>query len=225
MSLVLKDIEKTYQDGDRQITVIQNLNFTFPTSGLIAISGQSGVGKSTLLQLLGGLDKPTKGSIFIDDTDITKLQGDSLSNLRGQKIGFVFQFHHLLPEFSAVENVAMPLIIAGQEKDIALSKAHNLLVRVGLEDRTQNRPFALSGGEQQRVAVARALIFSPYLVLLDEPTGNLDHSNAENLKQLLFELNRELNNLMIVVTHSTDLANSLDYHFKMNAGGSFETIK
>jgi lipoprotein-releasing system ATP-binding protein len=221
MILKLEQLCRYYQDGDRVIEVINNVNFTFPEQGMVAISGESGVGKSTLLQLLGGLDRPTKGHIWFNGTDLGALRGDDLSNLRGSQIGFVFQFHHLLPEFSAEENVAMPLIISGLSNDDAIKRAQELLYRVGLSTRLSHRPSALSGGEQQRVAIARALVTNPSLVLLDEPTGNLDHGNAETVKSLLSELNQEQKNLMVVVTHSAELASSLDFHFKMQPGGGF----
>jgi lipoprotein-releasing system ATP-binding protein len=219
MRLSLQNLSRVYQDGDKIIEVIGNLNFEFPNSGIVAVTGESGVGKSTLLQLLGGLDRPTSGNIFFDDTDIGALSGDQLSSFRGKNIGFVFQFHNLLPEFSALENVAMPLIIQGIEFQIAQKCAKELLERVGLGARLEHRPSALSGGEQQRVAIARALVSNPKLILMDEPTGNLDPVNSVNMKSLLVELNRELNNLMIVVTHSLELAASLDRAYRMQPGG------
>ena len=220
MRLSIKDLKKEYQEGvDSKISIIDGLNFDFPESGVVAIVGGSGVGKSTLLQLLGGLDKPTSGTIEIDRVDITVLKGDALSDFRGQKIGFVFQFHHLLPEFSALENVTMPLAIQGEDERVLKARGEQILDRVGLSHRLHHLPKALSGGEQQRVAIARALITNPALVLLDEPTGNLDITNANAIKNLLLELNREAKNLMIVVTHSPALASAFDAAYEMEPRG------
>jgi lipoprotein-releasing system ATP-binding protein len=235
MRLELINLSKSYQDGSelaksveqkslRELKVIDDVNFLFPEKGLVGIVGSSGVGKSTLLQLLGGLDKPNTGSIFFDDTELSALSGDTLSNFRGSKIGFVFQFHHLLPEFSAVENVAMPLVIAGKSDAAAQKEALLLLDAVGLYDRASHLPRMLSGGEQQRVAIARALSLNPSLILLDEPTGNLDQKNAESVFEILRSMNQRLHNLMIVVTHSMQLASRLDVSFEMQPGGALKKI-
>ena len=223
--ITLEGVSKSYQDGgNKTISIIEKLDFTFPQHGVVAIVGMSGVGKSTLLQLLGGLDKPTAGKIKVADTDLTALSGDNLSNFRGDNIGFVFQFHHLLPEFTAAENVAMPLTIAGVPDAEASHRAEELLALVGLQSRSTHLPKALSGGEQQRVAIARALVTNPSLVLLDEPTGNLDVQSAQVVTNLLLSLNRAKNNLMVVVTHSETVARSLDAAYEMRPGGSLTAL-
>lgn len=219
MRLSLEKVSKSYKDGESTTEVLVDVSAQFPESGSVAILGASGVGKSTFLQLIGGLDKPTSGKIFYGETDICSLTKDSLSTFRGKKIGFVFQFHHLLPEFNALENVAMPLRIQDVSAEEANKRANNILDRVGLKHRLNHRPYALSGGEQQRVAIARALVFSPAVVLLDEPTGNLDQKNSDHVKELTLELCKELNNTMIVVTHSRDLASFMDQSFEMQPGG------
>lgn len=221
MKIRIEGLSKYYRDAENQLVVLDNLNYSFPEKGSIAIIGRSGVGKSTLLHILGGLDRANQGKIFFDDQDISSFNNDKLSAFRGSQVGFIFQFHHLLPEFSAVENVSMPLIINGVAEDKALVRACSLLERVGLGDRLEHRPGELSGGEQQRVAIARAVVTEPRVVLADEPTGNLDLKTAQLAQELLLELNRELNNLLIVVTHSPDLAAKMDLVVEMQSGGCF----
>lgn len=220
MKITLHELTKQYGDGDKSLEVLGNVNYTFPEQGMIGIVGRSGVGKSTLLQLLGGLDKPSSGDIFFGGISLAKMSEEELSSFRGSTIGFVFQFHHLLPEFSALENVALPLIIQGIPETEALSRARAVLDRVGLSPRAEHRPNELSGGEQQRVAIARAIVSKPKVVLLDEPTGNLDIDNAQIVQNLLKELQVELGSLMVVVTHSLELASGLDQVLEMHPGGA-----
>ncbi len=219
MILRLEALTRNYLEGQQQLCVIERLSYQFPESGTVAILGRSGVGKSTLLHLLGGLDRPSSGSIFFGEVDISKLDDEKLSEFRGKNVGFVFQFHHLLPDFSAIENVAMPLIIAGDPEPQALEKARLVLDRVGLSARLEHLPGQLSGGEQQRVAIARAIINEPRVVLADEPTGNLDQATADHVRELLFEENRKLKNLLLVVTHSHELAAQMDLVLSMGPGG------
>ncbi|MBN8550546.1 MAG: ABC transporter ATP-binding protein [Deltaproteobacteria bacterium] len=219
MKISTRNLTKTYQDADRQLKVIHDLSIDFPEDCSIAVVGRSGIGKSTLLHLLGGLDRPSSGEILYDEQNIAALSNDALSEFRGRNVGFIFQFHHLLPEFSALENVAMPLIILGTPEAQALEQARAVLDRVGLSERLEHVPGKLSGGEQQRVAIARAVVAQPRIILADEPTGNLDLSTARDAQQLLLEINRELHNTLIVVTHSAELANAMDSVVEMQPGG------
>ncbi len=214
------NLHKSYRDADRSLTVIECLSMEFPAGRSIGILGASGVGKSTLLHLLGGLDLPSSGTVCFDDLDLTRLGGDSLSDFRARNVGFIFQFHHLLPEFDALENVAMPLYIAGWQEAKAAERAAVLLRKVGLEERLHHRPSELSGGEQQRVAVARAVAARPRVILADEPTGNLDVDNAREVQGLLHELNHETGGTLLVATHSHELARSMDVVFEMLPGGA-----
>jgi lipoprotein-releasing system ATP-binding protein len=204
--LVAKDIYKTYQDGNQLTEVLHGVDFEVNAGEAVAIVGSSGSGKSTLLHILGGLDEANKGEVNIDGQAIAGLSSKQLAKLRNQKLGFIYQFHHLLGEFSAIENVAMPLLIAGMAKKTAMQKAQALLERVGLGHRLEHRPSELSGGERQRTAIARALVNEPSLVLADEPTGNLDSHSTESIYQLILELNRDLNTAFVVVTHDLALA-------------------
>lgn len=222
MKITVSNLEKTYHDAARELRVIAGLNVELPAKGSVAIIGRSGTGKSTLLHLLGGLDKPAAGSIRYGDTDICKLAGDALSDFRGRNVGFIFQFHHLLPEFSALENVSMPLVIAGAPERQAAERAEAMLVKVGLADRIGHRPGQLSGGEQQRVAIARAVVNDPKVILADEPTGNLDFETAKTVQDLLLQINRDLGNVLIVVTHNQDLASSMDIVLEMLPGGKLQ---
>ncbi|MBX7137819.1 MAG: ABC transporter ATP-binding protein, partial [Oligoflexia bacterium] len=210
MKITLTQIGKAYRDANKRLTVIEGLSYQFPAQGSVAIIGRSGIGKSTLLHLIGGLDLPSTGAISFDQQRLDAMSLDQLSAFRGKHIGFVFQSHHLLPEFSALENVAMPLVIMGEDSEAAEERAEDLLERVGLSERMHHRPAELSGGEQQRVAIARAVVAGPDVVLADEPTGNLDPVNAQGVQDLLLEVNRELNNVLIVVSHSRELAAAMD---------------
>jgi lipoprotein-releasing system ATP-binding protein len=224
MQIRLEGLTKTYQDADRQLTVIRDLSYTFPAKGSVAIIGRSGIGKSTLMHLLGGLDVPNTGRVMYDQIEVSALSSDERAAFRAKKVGFIFQFHHLLPEFSAVENVAMPLIIARVANEEALEIAADLLGRMGLKTRLSHRPAQLSGGEQQRVAIARALIAQPRVVLADEPTGNLDVSTAAEVQGIVLELNRELGNTLIIVTHNQELARSMDLVVEMMPGGGLTSV-
>jgi lipoprotein-releasing system ATP-binding protein len=206
-----KGLTKTYVGGDgATITVLDAVDVTVDRGEMVAIIGASGAGKSTLLHLLGALDRPTSGHIAIAGKELSSLDDDEVSKLRNRTVGFVFQFHHLLREFTAIENVMMPLRIAGIEEGVARKRASALLDRVGLSGRMTHRPSALSGGEQQRTAVARALAVDPAVLLADEPSGNLDHMNSERLHDLFGELARELEIAMVVVTHNRSLAARAD---------------
>jgi len=219
MKVEAKKLSMSFVDGVKTIDVFNNLNFTFDSGSSIAIVGQSGVGKTTLLSILGGLELPTSGSVLFDGTDITKLSGDKLSDFRGEKIGFIFQFHNLLAEFSAVENVMMPLIISGASRDSAAETATRLLESVGLKERLNHRPGMLSGGEQQRVAIARSLSRSPKLLLADEPTGNLDHKTGGQVSDLLLEICSRSGITLVLVTHSRELAARMFKQLELTPSG------
>lgn len=218
------DLAKTYTGGDGGlITVLDGVNLRVVRGEMVAIVGASGAGKSTLLHLLGALDRATRGSIRIAGEQIEGRTDDELSVLRNRRVGFVFQFHHLLREFSALENVMMPLRIAGWETQRAQGRAEELLSRVGLAGRMSHRPSELSGGEQQRTAVARALAFDPAIVLADEPSGNLDHANSSRLHDLFVELSRDLEIAMVVVTHNRSLALRADRALLLEDGRLTDT--
>jgi len=203
-------LAKYYADGDLETHVLSDINLTVKKGDRLAIVGSSGSGKSTLLHLLGGLDNPTTGHIKVQGQDINQLSVNALSRLRNQSLGFVYQFHHLLPEFSAVENVAMPLLIGGTTPKQARLEAEELLTKVGLGHRLIHKPSELSGGERQRAALARALITKPACLLADEPTGNLDHRTAQSIFDLILELNESLGTALIIVTHDSELAAQMD---------------
>lgn len=205
------DLAKTYVGGDGGlITVLDGVQLQVARGEMVAIVGASGAGKSTLLHLLGALDRPSRGYVSIAGDRLDGVADEELSRMRNRKVGFVFQFHHLLREFTALENVMMPLRIAGWELARARERALDLLGRVGLSGRVQHRPSELSGGEQQRTAVARALAMDPVVLLADEPSGNLDHFNSERLHDLFAELSRDLEIAMVVVTHNRSLAGRAD---------------
>ncbi len=209
--LEVRGLRKRYPSGDAGfLDVLLGVDLTLARGEVVAIAGASGSGKSTLLHLLGALDAPTDGEILLDGTAYGALSDGALAAFRNRRLGFVFQFHHLLREFSALENVMMPLRIAGWSAPRARSRAEELLAAVGLAGRMTHRPAALSGGEQQRCAVARALVHDPALVLADEPTGNLDHANGVLLADLFFRLARELETAVMIVTHNRQLAQRAD---------------
>lgn len=209
---------KSFVDGGLQTEVLKGIDLSIQASDRLAIIGSSGSGKSTLLHLLGGLDTPTDGDVFIKGQAISKLSVTALSRLRNQALGFVYQFHHLLPEFTAVENVAIPLVIAGQRPSAAQEQAAELLSRVGLSHRLTHKPGELSGGERQRAALARALITKPACLLADEPTGNLDHRTAEGIFDLMMELNAQSGTALVIVTHDNALAKRMDKTLTLRDG-------
>jgi lipoprotein-releasing system ATP-binding protein len=209
---------KRYRQGDGELTILDNIELVVKKGEMLAIVGPSGAGKTTLLHMLGGLDLPSSGRVLINDRDIAALNDRDRSRLRNAELGFVYQFHHLLAEFSAVENAAMPLLVAGRKRREAMAEAASLLERVGLGSRLNHRPAQLSGGERQRVAIARALVNRPACVLLDEPTGNLDGDTAESVHALLAELNRESATSFLIVTHDLQLAQRMDRILELRAG-------
>ena len=211
-------LRKSYQDGHLSVDVLEHLNFTVKAGDSIAIVGSSGSGKSTLLHLLGGLDKPSAGEVLIKGMDWQSFSENERCKLRNKHIGFVYQFHHLLREFTALENVAMPLLLANQSLAQARESAHDMLHAVGLGQRTQHKPSQLSGGERQRVAIARALVNKPDCVFADEPTGNLDHTTAMHVFELMLKLNQQQNAALVIVTHDTQLASLMDCKMTLKAG-------
>ncbi len=212
-------VTKVFRGGDgRPITVLAGVDMTVERGEFVAVVGESGAGKSTLLHILGALDRPTKGDVSLEGINYNTLPPAGLASVRNGKVGFVFQFHHLLREFSALENVMMPMLIRGDPRDQAQTAAAEILGRVGLADRLAHRPGQLSGGEQQRVALARAVVNDPAVILADEPSGNLDHRNSEVLHELLHELVREQQTSLIVVTHDRQLAGRADRIMVMEDG-------
>ena len=213
-----QDISRGFRQGPKRVEVLQNVSLEVVAGTSVAIVGASGSGKSTLLHILGGLDKPDKGNVFVDGKSMWKLSDSERSDLRNSRMGFIYQFHHLLPEFTALENVAMPLLIRGESVETAAKKATDLLEKVGLDQRLDHKPGELSGGERQRAAVARALVGNPGLVLGDEPTGNLDERIANQVFDQLLELNTELNTSLILVTHDMRLAARMNQRFELHLG-------
>ncbi len=212
--LTAKNIEKNY--GSLQ--VLKGVDLTINKGEIVSIVGSSGAGKSTLLHILGTLDKADKGEIYLENTRVDKLSGKQLAKFRNDHIGFVFQFHHLLPEFTALENVCIPGWIAGTKRKEVATRAKELLKVLHLEDRTENKPQQLSGGEQQRVAIARALINNPQIIFADEPTGNLDSKNARQLHELFIQLREQFNQTFLIVTHNEELAELSDRTIHMKDG-------
>ena len=216
--LSCRRLSKSYQQGQHLLKVLDNLDLDVAAGERLAIIGASGSGKTTLLNLLGGIDSPDSGHVIVNGRDLQSLTGRALDQVRNASLGFVYQFHHLLGEFSAVENVAMPLLIAGHSYRDALAEAGSLLGRVGLAKRHAHRPAQLSGGERQRVAIARALVNEPACVLMDEPTGNLDRHTAEAVQTLMMDLNRELQISFVIVTHDLTLAARMDRMLQLDGG-------
>ena len=210
--LTAKDIYKSYQtlQSDQPLVVLDGVSLEIPPAKIISIVGSSGSGKSTLLHILGSLDKADSGDVFWKNSNLASKSSDDLATFRNENIGFVFQFHHLLPEFTALENVCMPALIAGMDINEANDKAHELLKRFGVENRSQHRPTQLSGGEQQRVSMARAVMNHPALILADEPTGNLDDKNTEIILDLLFELKNDYSVSVLLITHEEEIAKRSD---------------
>jgi lipoprotein ABC transporter, ATP-binding protein len=213
-----QNISKFYQEGNQQTEVLKQVSFSMQPGELVAIVGSSGSGKSTLLHTLGGLDQPSSGEVFINGQSLQKMTPNALAKLRNQYLGFVYQFHHLMADFTALENVMMPMLIGRQNKGEAQSRAEQMLSAVGLQHRISHRPSALSGGERQRVAIARALVNNPALVLADEPTGNLDHKTTESIFELIQQLNQEKQIAFLLVTHDLSLAEKLNRRLIMQDG-------
>jgi lipoprotein-releasing system ATP-binding protein len=203
-------LEFSYGDGANKTHVLSNIDFSMKSGESVAILGQSGCGKSTLLNLIAGLDKPTSGEVWINNTNICSLNENARTKLRAKTFGFVYQFHHLLRDFSALDNVALPLLIKGDDKKMALLNAERLLTKIGLEHRLQHKPGELSGGERQRVAIARAMITKPACLIADEPSGNLDEHSASEALSLLLELRKEEQSSILIVTHDQTIANKMD---------------
>lgn len=216
--LSCKGVTKSFQDNNNLLEVLTDINITVKPGDRIAITGTSGSGKTTLLQIMGGLDEPTSGVISINGQILNKTSEEQKSFIRNQYLGFVYQFHHLLAEFSAEENVAMPLLIRGTKKEQAMDESRLLLKRVGLEKRLNHRPSELSGGERQRAAVARALITRPKILLADEPTGNLDSGNGQHVMELMLELHGEFQTSLIVVTHDLSVAKKMNRTLQLRDG-------
>ena len=218
LALEARNVKKTFWQGPKEVRVLLDVNLELPAGKSLAIVGASGVGKSTLLHILGGLDKPDEGEVLVEGASMWALSEAERGRVRNKTMGFVYQFHHLLSEFSALENVAMPLLIRGEKTAEAVSKASKLLGRVGLADRIHHKPGELSGGERQRAAVARALVGNPRVVLGDEPTGNLDEKTADHVYGMLLELNQELKTSLLLVTHDTRLAARMDQQLELRMG-------
>ena len=216
--LECSQLSMVYTEGPAEVTVLRSVELSVARGERVAIIGASGSGKSTLLHLLAGLELATQGRVSVDGQDLSKLSDMARGLLRNQCMGFVYQFHHLLPEFSAVENVAMPLLIRGESQDTAYAQARKLLSTIGLGERLEHRPVELSGGERQRCAIARALITEPSVVLADEPTGNLDEGTADAVFEMLLELSQRVGTALVMVTHDSRLAARMDKVYRLEAG-------
>ncbi|NLR94117.1 MULTISPECIES: ABC transporter ATP-binding protein [Flammeovirga] len=212
--LKVKGITKSYA----KLSVLKGIDLEIHNNEIVSIMGASGAGKSTLLQIMGTLDTPNDGAVWIDNTEVTKLSGDDLAKFRNEKIGFVFQFHNLLPEFTALENVCMPALIAGKQLHEVEEKGKQLMRQLNVGDRFDHKPTEMSGGEQQRCAIARALINDPLIIFADEPSGNLDSNNAEGLHQLFIDLRNNFNQTFVIVTHNHELAKMADRQLWMRDG-------
>ena len=218
-----RSVSFSYNEGNNKTSVLKNLNFEIKSGETTAIIGQSGCGKSTLLNLMAGLDTPSEGDVLIANTNISKISENERTELRAKNLGFVYQFHHLLNDFSSVYNVALPLLIMGVDKSDALLKSKKILTKVGLENRLNHKPSELSGGERQRVAIARAMITEPTCLLADEPTGNLDAANAKDVLELIIELNTDKTTALLIVTHDLSIANKMSRKLTLTNGEINET--
>lgn len=226
MSAIYKfeNVSKTFSESGEKLEIFKNINLVVEEGEALAILGASGSGKSTLLHIMGALDKPTGGTVYFNSRDMASMNPEEQALFRNRSLGFVFQFHHLLPEFTALENVAMPGLIRGEKLSEITPLAREMLARVGLENRMASRPATLSGGERQRVAIARALIMRPSVILADEPTGNLDENTGAAAGALLLELNREFGMTLVIVTHNQKLASSMDRALELRAGALYEKV-
>lgn len=220
MSIVLQceNLSKAFDSGPARVEVLKNINFNVEQKSRVAIIGASGSGKSTLMHLLGGLDVPNSGTVTVCGEDMSRLSDAARGKLRNQSLGFIYQFHHLLPEFTALENVAMPLLLRDESISDAKELAKEILSKVGLSNRVLHKPTELSGGERQRVAIARALVTHPKVILADEPTGNLDSKNAMQVQNEMLELNEELDTAIVIVTHDSRIAESMDEIYTLEDG-------
>ncbi len=218
ITLACHDVAKTYDQGPQEVVVLSSIDLQVARGERIAIVGRSGSGKSTLLNILGGLDQPSSGEVMVAGEVMSRLDNSARARLRNRALGFVYQFHHLLGEFSALENVAMPLLIRGEPTAQVREQAAEILEQVGLAERIGHKPSELSGGERQRVAIARALVTRPACVLLDEPTGNLDRDTAENVQRLLWDLNNRLGISLVIVTHDFELSTEVDRVLELTGG-------
>lgn len=216
--LEARGVRKSFHQGPKEVRVLENINMTLVAGESLAIVGASGAGKSTLLHILGGLDRPDVGEVLIEGASMWGLKATERGKIRNHALGFVYQFHHLLPEFTAMENVAMPLLIRGESTQSARDKAVDILSRVGLSERLTHKPGELSGGERQRAAVARALVGNPRVILGDEPTGNLDERTADHVYGLMMDLNQELKTSLLLVTHAKRLARRMDRQLELRMG-------
>ena len=218
----IENLYKSYSGIEEELRILKDINLRIDEGAAVSIIGASGSGKSTLLHLMGALDKPTSGKIFFRDSSMSGFSPEEQAQFRNRSVGFVFQFHHLLPEFTTLENVAMPGLIGKQPREKSLSDARLLLERVGLGHRLEAKPSTLSGGERQRAAIARALLLKPEVILADEPTGNLDENSGHQITDLLVELNRELRMTLVIVTHNQEIARQMDQTLELRNGALYE---